>query len=312
MLAFAWQNAPDRALPHHRDTRFKSSGETASSKTDTERWGRHVISDPQEGAFSASGNWTREQTILAYHFYCQTPFGQLHAKNKKLIEVAALIGRTPGALAMKCVNLASLDPAIRKSGRSGLSNASAQDREIWSEFHADWEGLVEQAEALRARLENSDELPTLAQVADAPDKDFTGETRIALVRLRVGQAFFRRSVLSGYGGRCCISGVSDSRLLVASHIVAWKDDPTTRLNPANGLCLSALHDKAFDNHLFSLTDDHRIVLSKQLKATRDQFLRDVFWRLEDTPIALPERFVPEIVFLAKHRRAMSAIEEGVQ
>lgn len=48
----------------------------------------------------------------------------------------------------------------------------------------------------------------------------------------------------------CVSGVSDARFLVASHIVAWKEDASIRLNPANGLCLSTIHDKAFDNHLF--------------------------------------------------------------
>lgn len=262
------------------------------------------VAKPREGAFCSTGNWTREQTILAFHFYCQTPFGQLHAKNKKIIELAALIGRTPGALAMKCVNIASIDPAIRESGRAGLSNASALDREIWEEFHADWDGLVEQAEALRAFLLRESQTPQTQLGDEYAGMDFTGETRLALVKQRVKQAFFRRSVLSSYGGKCCISGVSDGRFLVASHIVAWKDDASIRLNPANGLCLSTIHDKAFDNHLFALTDDHRIVLSKQLREAKDQFLRDVFWKLEGTQIALPERFVPELAFITRHREMM--------
>lgn len=262
------------------------------------------VAKPREGAFGSTGNWTREQTILAFHFYCQTPFGQLHAKNKKIIELAALIGRTPGALAMKCVNIASIDPAIRESGRAGLSNASALDREIWEKFHADWDGLVEQAEALRAFLLRESQTPQTQLDDEYAGMDFTGETRLALVKQRVKQAFFRRSVLSSYGGKCCISGVSDGRFLVASHIVAWKDDASIRLNPANGLCLSTIHDKAFDNHLFALTDDHRIVLSKQLREAKDQFLRDVFWGLDDTQIKLPERFVPEPAFITRHRELM--------
>src|SRR3546814_14277203 len=83
---------------------------------------------PSVNAFSAKGNWTREQTPLAFQFYCETPFGQLHGRNKKVIELAGLIGRTPDAVAMKCVNIASLDPKVRARGRSGLSNASALDR----------------------------------------------------------------------------------------------------------------------------------------------------------------------------------------
>src|SRR3546814_8309412 len=75
---------------------------------------------PSVNAFSAKGNWTREQTLLAFQFYCETPFGQLHGRNKKVIELAGLIGRTPDAVAMKCVNIASLDPKVRARGRSVL------------------------------------------------------------------------------------------------------------------------------------------------------------------------------------------------
>lgn len=269
------------------------------------------LSKPREGAFIPKKGWSREQTILAFHLYCQTPFGQLHAKNKKIIELAALIGRTPSALAMKCVNLASLDPSIRESGRSGLSNASALDKEIWGEFHADWDGLVEQAEALQAYLMREAKAPEPTQVDNEFDgMDFTGKTRDALIKQRIKQAFFRRAVLSSYGGKCCISGVSDSRFLVASHIVAWKDNASTRLNPANGLCLSAIHDKAFDAHLFSLTNDHRIILSKQIQQTKDQFLQDVFWKLDDVRIILPDRFVPKPTFIEQHRKVMLEAHRG--
>ena len=85
---------------------------------------------------------------------------------------------------------------------------------------------------------------------------------------RIKQDFFRRAVLASYRGRCCISGVGEPRLLIASHIVPWREDKANRLNPSNGLCLSAIHDKAFDSYLFSLTDDGRVVLSAALKASR--------------------------------------------
>lgn len=103
-------------------------------------------------ANSAAKNWSREQLKLAFHFYCQTPFGHFHSRNTEVIALAQLIGRTPSALAMKLVNFASLDPAIIESGRSGLSNASKLDREIWAEFHADWERLAVECEFLRTQL----------------------------------------------------------------------------------------------------------------------------------------------------------------
>lgn len=262
------------------------------------------------GAFSGR-NWSLEQLKLAFYFYCQTPFGQLHGRNPKIIELARLIGRTPSALAMKCVNFASLDPAIRDRGRSGLSNASRQDRAVWDEFHADWERLAVECAQLYRHLQRehgtrskpeADVIETSFDLAD-----YTGETRKALVAQRVKQSFFRRAVLSSYRGQCCISGVSEPRLLVASHIVPWSEDKANRLNPSNGLCLSAIHDKAFDHHLFSLTDDHQIVLSKQLETTKDTFLREVFWPIQDRSITLPERFRPDVNFLQRHRETMLRI-----
>jgi len=258
-------------------------------------------------AFVGTGNWTSEQLKLAFHFYCQTPFGKLHSKNRQIIELAQLIGRTPSALAMKLVNFASLDPSITGTGRKGLSGASALDRQIWDEFHADWERLTIECEQLRQYLLREhglkDDIP-----ADKDDSilltDFTGETRLALVQQRIKQTFFRRAVLSSYRDRCCISGVSDTRLLVASHIVPWSADKANRLNPSNGLCLSAIHDKAFDSHLFTLSDDWRIVLSSRLKASKDVFLQNVFWPIEDKQIDLPERFVPDRLFIAQHRNTL--------
>lgn len=252
-----------------------------------------------------SSRWTPEQLKLAFHLYCQLPFGKLHRRNAEVIELARLIGRTPSAVAMKLVNFASLDPAITSSGRRGLGNASQADRDVWDAFHANWDGLVEQSASLRISLSgNDDAQESSAANVLAGEQDFTGDTRIASARQRVKQSFFRRAVLSGYGEKCCVSRVSDRRFLVASHIVAWSEDASIRLHPGNGLCLSVIHDKAFDSHLFSLTDDYRVVLSKQLKQTRDDFLRQIFWPVDGRQIALPERFRPEAAFLQRHRDRM--------
>lgn len=248
------------------------------------------------------GKWTREQTILAFYFYCQIPFGQIHARNPKIIAAARTIGRSPGALTMKCGNLASIDPQMQASGRVGLSNASMLDKSIWQEFSQDWEKLVEQAHSLL--IQNGHSIHFLVENDDGAEDDYSARNRTTVVQQRQKQAFFRQCILSGYGGKCCISGVSDARFLIASHIVAWKDDASIRLHPGNGLCLSVLHDKAFDQHLFSLSDRWEIVLSLSLKNTKDKFLKDVFWPLEGQRIALPEKFVPEISFIQRHRAIM--------
>jgi hypothetical protein len=258
-------------------------------------------------ALPKRGNWTLEQLKLAFYLYCQVPFGKLHQRNPQIVELAQLIGRTPSSLAMKLVNFASLDPSIRNSGRRGLGNASALDEVVWDEFHADWERLVVECQQIRNGLTHE-----IGQDTDSPQEsnsdfslaDFTGETRRAMVEQRVKQSFFRRAVLASYRGRCCISGVSDARLLVASHIVPWRDDKANRLNPSNGLCLSAIHDKAFDNYLFSLTDDWRVLLSAQLRSSKDRFVKEVFHSAGDRQIEMPERFGPSTAFISQHRETM--------
>ncbi|MDQ7011508.1 MAG: HNH endonuclease, partial [Mariprofundaceae bacterium] len=249
--------------------------------------------------------WTKEEVKLGFSLYCQLPFGKLHSRNPEIIELAKLIGRTPGAVAMKLCNIASLDPAITESGRSGLGNASALDREVWDEFHADWDRLATECLRIHEKLRREKGLSPgdneQADVEPCDVDDFTGETRKALTEQRMRQNFFRRAVLSSYLGRCCMSGLSDSRLLVASHIVPWSKDKHNRLNPRNGLCLSALHDKAFDRGLITLDDDYRVVLSRDLEQWNEPIVRDCFHSLAGKPITLPERFAPDKAFLARHR-----------
>lgn len=249
----------------------------------------------------ATGLWTKEQIKLAFHLYCQLPYGRIHRRNPEIIALAKAIGRTPDAVAMKMLNIASIDPAITSTGRAGLNNASALDREVWEEFHADWERLAVECQLLRQQLDNSAVWELEPENDEFLLEDFTGETRQVLTTQRINQNFFRRAVLSSYRGRCCMSGLSDSRLLIASHIVPWSSDKANRLNPSNGLCLSAIHDKAFDKGLISLTDDGRIMLSDELRKRDEVFIKTIFLPLENRLIEMPERFSPEHEFLHHHR-----------
>jgi predicted restriction endonuclease len=98
-----------------------------------------------------------------------------------------------------------------------------------------------------------------------------------------------------------MSGLSEPRLLIASHIVPWSRDKKNRLNPSNGLCLSAIHDRAFDKGLLTLSDSYEVLLSEELKRSKEPFIVEVLQPLEGRKIHLPERFVPAKEFLARHR-----------
>lgn len=249
----------------------------------------------------ATERWTKEQVKLAFHLYCQLPFGRIHGRNPEIIALAKVIGRTPDAVAMKMSNIASIDPAITSTGRVGLGNASALDREIWDEFHSDWERLAVESELIRQQLDGNLVDNMELDNEEFLLEDFSGETRQVLTTQRIKQHFFRRAVLSSYRGRCCMSGLSEPQLLIASHIVPWSRDKANRLNPSNGLCLSAIHDRAFDKGFITLSDDFRIVVSEELKRRDDTFVKEVLLPLNGMLIELPERFMPSVEFISRHR-----------
>jgi len=255
-------------------------------------------------AFPDKGNWTSYQLKLAFYLYCQLPFGKLTHSNKEIIRLAELIHRTPSSVAMKLCNFASLDPAIRNSGRKGLEGASRADRETWELFHDNWVLLAKECESLLTLLTQGK--PFLGKDSKGKEfkfllNDFKGKTRKALVYQRLNQSFFRRAVLASYGGACCISGLTETNLLVASHIVPWSKDEENRLNPSNGLLLSAIHDKAFDQGLMTLSSGFEIILSKKLRDTTNELLKRVFLDFEGKVIRKPERFIPRTDFLDYHR-----------
>ncbi|HEY8594852.1 MAG TPA: HNH endonuclease signature motif containing protein [Devosiaceae bacterium] len=109
---------------------------------------------------------------------------------------------------------------------------------------------------------------------DAPLREFQKKTAALprtteaerLVVQRVGQDLFRDALLEYWGGQCPLTGITDTALLRASHIVAWAecDSDAQRLDVHNGLLLSALWDAAFDRGLVSFADDGAALVSPAL------------------------------------------------
>ena len=248
---------------------------------------------------SSGSGWTRQQLLVAFALYCRLPFGRLHSRNPEVVSAAAAIERTPSALAMKLTNIASLDPAITSSGRTGLKKTSAKDRAMWDEMHDDWEQFaVEVQDAYEAV-----QLPArqIDESAQGPPDYPVGEDRLGQTTFRIGQSFFRATILSAYDERCCITGLSIPSLLVASHIVPWRHDKRHRVNPRNGLLLSTLHDKAFDRGIITLDDDMTVRISPRHTGRDNTFFSTSIERYEGQSIRIPEKFVPDKDLLAYHR-----------
>ena len=248
-----------------------------------------------------STDWTRNETLAAFHIYLQLPFGQLHRNQPRIVQLSQWIGRTANAIAMKLGNLASLDPQIVASGRRGMGHASKLDEKIWDEFLAANDTVVAEAAMSFGHYAEQNGLPPFVDVLDEVPEIAEGKTTTAIVQVRVNQARFRRAILASYNATCCMSGLRVPKLLVASHIVPWSMDAKNRLNPSNGLCLSALHDRAYDIGLMTVLPDLTIRVSKDLKdATADAFTRNTLAAFDGRVITLPERFRPAPKFLAAH------------
>jgi HNH endonuclease len=131
--------------------------------------------------------------------------------------------------------------------------------------HYQWRMDDEVAESLEQLgwVSPSDDLlvvgDSLFQFGDVPDTE-----REALTKARIGQGIFRNEVVALWGC-CAVTRCSLSRILVASHIVPWRDSTNAeRLDPFNGLLLTPNFDRLFDQCLISFSDDGSILLSKNL------------------------------------------------
>ena len=211
---------------------------------------------------ATSKPWTRDEIIVACGLYFSLPFGRMHARNPRIVEIAGLLGRTPSSLAMKLTNLASLDPAHRARGVKGLRGHSRLDEEIWQEFQSNWEEMALLSEEKLQGLGMTD-IPV--SESEYPGSEIATETE-GVRKIRTMQGFFRKVIFAAYDSRCCITGNPIGDLLVASHILPWSEFPNERLNPEEW----ARHgpfDGAFDHGLISFDGGLRLILRPRLRTT---------------------------------------------
>lgn len=242
----------------------------------------HGSGDVADSTHQTERPWTRNETILVLALYYQVPESLWHPDNPVILSLARKIARPGQDIVRKLQALR----AVEKGDEQARKQETTLDATVWHEFaSAHWQ---------------------LAQ--DADQLLHAGTNRTAEVTVRVGQAFFRNAVLCNYHARCCMTGIAVPTLLVASHIKPWtqSDDATEKANPQNGLCLNALHDKAFDQGLITVDDQYRIVISNQLKQypQLDETTKNWLCKDEGKEIYLPERGKPGRIFLEYHRDAI--------
>ena len=173
------------------------------------------------------------------------------------------------------------------------------DRELWENFRTDPETVGFECEVATARV-----LHKKPETSDAvPWEDVEGLDRNAVTKLRVNQAFFRRTVIAAYRGECCVCAIPIPALLVAAHIVPWSVDRSLRMNPHNGLCLCALHDRAYDKGLLRIGRDYAIGVPRHVKKLANNLaVTRGLIDFEGLCIKLPDRWQPDVSLLERHEK----------
>lgn len=116
------------------------------------------------------------------------------------------------------------------------------------------------------------------------------------------QRAFSQKVKSNYGWTCAITGISTRHFLVAAHIVPWSQDKNIRLDPTNGICLSVLLDRAFEEGYIIINDDLCVVVDKE-KIAGDAILADALGQYDGQSLRMPKRDHPRVDYLRRRRGA---------
>lgn len=144
----------------------------------------------------------------------------------------------------------------------------------------------EEVEAFREKIENKS--------YEVVDTYVTAKTRGS------AQRAFAEAVKRNYESRCAITGIGTKDFLIAAHIVPWSHDQSIRLDPSNGICLSLLMDRAFENG-YILIDDDLTVRVNWGKVGGDSALSGQLKAYDQTKLCAPKAEPPKPEYLQRRR-----------
>lgn len=139
----------------------------------------------------------------------------------------------------------------------------------------------------------------LGHLHDDMPSDYSSSDIPVVAKRRRQHAWFAAQVKKNYGNACAMCGITEPDFLIAGHIVAWSEDENNRLNPANGLCLCVLHDRAFERGYLILDEALHIRMNPRISpdSRLGMYLKDVVGRRLQLPRAHP----PDSNLLKRHR-----------
>lgn len=240
--------------------------------------------------------------LLVFNLYFKLPYGKMDHRNPEVRELASIMGRTDNSIAMRLNNFASCDPILRQRGIKSLDGNKKLCQTYWDEFFENRESLVFESERILAKYQNSSIEEKYKKDIGDISKNLVGAFKISEVKTRVNQCFFRKIVLANYDYKCALTQIDLCELLVASHIIPWTINEKERLNPANGICLSSLYDKAFDCGLISFSANGLVLFSKRLENNvGKEYYNKYFLPIKGQCLENPMKYAINPLFLEWHR-----------
>ena len=217
----------------------------------------------------ASGeNWTEDEIIVACYIYLSRD--RITVRDTRFL--AGLFDRTEKSVGAKIYNIRRFDDEVVRSGGSFWSHGSHLDEVVWNKFQEDPETMSTRAMAIMNGMGADEDV-----IRDSYSSSGTvsidigpGMERYVTVKERMNQGSFRRVVLRCSDYRCCVTGIRDTTLLVASHIKPWSEcGPGEKTDIHNAFCLNSLHDRLFDRGLMTVDRDLRILYAPSLARSMD-------------------------------------------
>ncbi|MDW4069917.1 HNH endonuclease [Staphylococcus saprophyticus] len=133
-----------------------------------------------------------------------------------------------------------------------------------------------------------------------PLSEFTkndGKNVLKIGKLRIGQAKWRKKLLENYDNKCALCNITDTDLLVASHIKSWSNsNQKEKIDLSNGIILCVLHDKLFDKGKISISDSYNVLFTKALDFNKNGIDTDL-------KFSIPSESIPDKKYLKEHRKA---------
>lgn len=221
----------------------------------------------------ADWEWSHEEIKASVEAYLEMLSSELAglphnkaATNRKLRE-GPLFRRTKGAVEMRMCNISSVlndqnlpfidgykprsnvGPTVTAMVLKALKSLDYNPQAIVQGPNKVEESLLDDLEAAQKKGE-------FRHVSETEKQ--------SIMKSRIGQGRFRQLLIDLWGG-CAVTGLTDTEILVASHIKPWRSSTNLeRLDPYNGLLLLPHLDSLFDKGLITFEESGGMLVSEEL------------------------------------------------